>query len=670
MPQAPGAFIPPGRLSHEAARRAGQMEQTPPMARDVSHFDTLARLLDLEKQAERERLALDKAQLPLAELAARGLVLLDVEAQEFSVGLGGRHLVTFMLERKGPLPARFSPGDLVSVAPRKAEVDDPPHGTVSRATKTLVEVAFDRPPPEWLAEGRLRVDLVANDVTWERAKGALVTWKGFDQGQKRDRREVVLGNQPPRFDKPPAFSPTRPLNPEQHDAVALALSARDVALVHGPPGTGKSTVLAEVAVQWARLGKRLVCTAASNAAVDHLLELCLDAGLSAVRVGHPARVLPRLQEHTLDLQVEAHVDRKLARELFEDAFDLLGYARKQRSRGRSRERFANAREAQAEARKLMDEARVLERRAVAQVLGRAQVVCATLAMLDGSVLRGEAFDVALVDEATQAVEPLALMAFLKAPTVVLAGDPQQLAPTVISLEAQAQGLATSLFVRLLEDYGEDVKRLLKEQYRMHEAIMAFPSARMYGGQLRAHPSVATRTLAEVLSPGATVDAPPVLFLDTAGKGFDESKAPGTESLRNEGEADLVVARARELLAQGLSPGELAVITPYRAQASFIREKLADVPEVEVDTVDAFQGREKDAVLVSLVRSNVEQSVGFLEDLRRMNVAITRPRRQLFVVGDSATLSGHPFYAAFQEAVQAQGGYRSAWEWTPVEGAHG
>lgn len=632
------------------------------MARDDTHFDRLARLLDLEKQAERERLAQDKAQLPLAELAARGLVLLDVEAHEFAVGLGGRHLVTFTHERRGPLPARFSPGDLVSVAPRKAEVDDPPHGTVSRSTKTSLEVAFDRPPPEWMAEGRLRIDLVANDVTWERAKSALTTWKGYDQGQKRDRREVVLGNQSPRFDTPKPFEPSRPLNPEQAGAVALALSARDVALIHGPPGTGKSTVLAEVAVQLARAGKRLVCTAASNAAVDHLLELALDAGLDALRVGHPARVLPRLQAHTLDLKVEAHADRVAARALFEDAFELLGYARKQRSRGRSRERFANAREAQAEARKLMDEARALERRAVKQVLGGAQVVCATCAMLDGSVLRGEAFDVALVDEATQAVEPIALMAFLKAPTVVLAGDPQQLAPTVLSLDAQAQGLGTSLFERLLADYGDDVKRMLKEQYRMHERIMAFPSARMYGGQLRAHPSVAARTLGEVLSPGAQVDAPPVLFLDTAGKGFEESKAPGTESLRNEGEADLVVARARELLANGLAPEELAVITPYRAQAALIRERLADVEAVEVDTVDAFQGREKDAVLVSLVRSNAEQAVGFLADLRRMNVAITRPRRHLFVVGDSATLSGHEFYAAFQDDVQQAGGYRSAWEW--------
>ncbi|MFZ5438667.1 MAG: AAA domain-containing protein [Myxococcota bacterium] len=631
------------------------------MPRDVEHFDRLSRLLELERQAERARLAQEKQTLPLAELEARGLVVLDVETTEESIGLGGRHLVTFQHESRRRLSTRLGPGDLVAVSPRKAEVDAPPQGTVVSANRTSVVVAFDKPPPPWMGEGRLRLDVTSNDVTFERARTSLTRWKGMDQGQKRDRRENLLGNVAPRFDKPPAFTPSKPLNPEQLEAVTLALSARDFALVHGPPGTGKSTVLSEVAVQWARQGKRILCTAASNAAVDHLLELCLDAGLDAVRVGHPARVLPHLQDHTLDLLVEAHPDRKLARELFEEAFELLGYARKQRARGRSRERFANAREASAEAYKLMDEARALEKKALAAILGGARVVCATLTMLEGSILRSESFDAALLDEATQAIEPLALMAFARAPTVVLAGDPRQLAPTIISLDAAKQGLGVSLFERLLEDWGDEVKRMLKEQYRMHETIMRFPSDETYGGQLRAHPSVAKRTLTELLT-SSEVDAPPVLFLDTAGKGFDESKAPQTESLRNEGEAELVLARVKELLAAGIPAREIGVITPYRAQALWLREQLHELTELEVDTVDAFQGREKEVIIVSLVRSNAEQQLGFLEDLRRLNVAITRPRRHLFVVGDSATLSGHPFYSRWLEFTQTVNGYRSAWEW--------
>lgn len=634
------------------------------MPRDVAHFEQLRRLVELEHQAQRERLALDRQTLPLAELEARGLVLLDVTLEEEAVGLGGRHLLTFRREDKRALRSALGPGDLVSVSPRKAPVDAPPSGVVTQARRTQLTVAFERRPPEWVNEGRLRLDVLANDVTTQRQRGTLATFEAMSSGLARDRREVLLGNAPPRFEKPKPPVTDKALNPEQLDAVALALAARDVALVHGPPGTGKSTVLAEIARQAVRRGQRVLCTAASNAAVDHLVDLCLREGLRAVRVGHPARVSPALQEHTLDLIVEEHEERRIARELFDEAFDLLGYASKQRSQGRSRSRFANAREAQIEARRLMDEARAREQRAVRQVLDGAQVTCATLSVLDGSLLQGRQFDLALVDEATQAVEPLTLAAFTKATTVILAGDPMQLGPTVLSERAQKEGLGRSLFVRLLEDYGEDVKRLLKEQHRMHAALMQFPSTEMYQGQLRAHPTAEARTLAPLLS--RELDAPPLLFLDTAGKGFDEQQGEGTASLINEGEAELILARVRALVAAGVAAQDLAVITPYRAQAQLLRDRLAATPELEADTVDAFQGREKEAVLVSLVRSNSAQAVGFLADLRRMNVALTRARRHLFVVGDSATLSGHPFYARFLEHAHATGAYRSAWEWTEAD----
>jgi superfamily I DNA and/or RNA helicase len=622
--------------------------------RDVSHFDELQKLLELERAEERRRFAADRHDLPLEELVARGRVILDVESRDWSVGLGGRSLATFESPDGRRLSTRLSPGDIVSVSPRKAEVESPPSGLVTRSTARSVQLAFDRPPPPFVSEGRLRLDVLANDVTFDRARNALSAAAAMDKGLLRRRREVLLGNEPPRFDRVPDFQASRPLNEEQRAAVGRAISAQDVFLIHGPPGTGKSHVLAETALQLVRGGKRVVATAASNAAVDHLLELCLASGLKAIRVGHPARVLPHLQEHTLDLLVEDHDSRKLARELFDEAFDLLGYARKQRDRGRSRQRFANAREAQAEARKLMDEARVLERKAVAAVLGSAQVICSTLATLEGPVLSGERFDVALLDEATQAIEPLALMAYLKSDRLILAGDPQQLAPTVMALDAKALGV--SLFERLLKDFGDGLKQLLKEQHRFPTVLMEFPSREMYGGQLRAHPAVANAALKDV---------PPFLFIDTAGKGFDEAAAEGSESLTNVGEAKLVLARARALLKSGLTPQELGIITPYRAQAELIRERMKN-DDLEIDTVDAFQGREKTAVLVSLVRSNTAGKLGFLEDLRRINVAITRAKRHLFVVGDSATLASHPFYARLIEHAQGTAAYRSAWEW-PDEG---
>jgi superfamily I DNA and/or RNA helicase len=633
------------------------------MPRDLSFFDHLGRLIAQERQAELARTEELAQGLTLQQRAEQGLTFLDLETLEEAVGLGGRFLVTLARKDRGPFPARLDNGDQVAVMPRRAEVKEPARALVSRATASRVQLAFDREPPPFLHEGLLRLDRIPNDVTYERVRAGLARVKALDKGTERRKREVLLGNEPPRFDTPRDLSPTRPLNPEQQDAVARALSAEDFFLVHGPPGTGKSTVLAEIAAQAVARGQRLLCTAASNAAVDHLLDLCLDKGLRAVRVGHPARVTPRLQEHTLDLIVEEHPDRVLARDLFDEAFELFGYARRQRTQGRSRERFSNARASTTEAKSLMDDARKLERKAVRAVLERSDVVCVTLASLESGVLSHESFDLALLDEATQATEPLTLLGFLRAPTVIFAGDPQQLPPTVLSQEAAKAGLATSLFERLLADHGEGVKRMLREQYRMNTAIMSFPSKEMYGGELRAHPSVADRTLMDVLTPGASVDAPPVLFLDTAGKGFEEELEKETGSLFNPGEADLVVARARELLAAGLAPRELAVIAPYRAQARGLRERIEALsPEVEVDTVDAFQGREKDAVLVSLTRSNAEGQLGFLTDLRRINVAMTRARRHLFVVGDSATLSTHAFYARFIESTQEASSYRSAWEW--------
>ncbi|HVP61110.1 MAG TPA: AAA domain-containing protein [Myxococcaceae bacterium] len=630
------------------------------------HFELLRQLLVLERRSEEQRLASERSQLTQGEREARGLSAGDLEAIDEDVGLGGRFLVT--LARAGGVPWRnpFGPGDVVEARPRRAEVAPPERALVVRGGRDRAQLAFDRPPPDFVRSGRLVLDLVADDVTFGRTDTAVVEVAAGDRGAPRRRRDVLLGKESPRFEPEHPPEGIEPLNPEQRSAVEHALAARDLFCVHGPPGTGKSTVLAAVARNAVARHGRILGTAASNAAVDHLVELCLAEGLRVVRVGHPARVSPRLVEHTLDVRVEQHPDRALARQLFDDAFELLGHARKQRQRGRSRERFANARSAQAEARALMDDARALERKAVRDVLEGADVLCATLTALGGAPLSSLRFPLALVDEATQATEPLTLLAFLRAERVVLAGDHRQLPPTILSQEAAAGGLATSLFERLLALHGEPVRQMLREQYRMNAELMELPSRAFYGGELRAHPSVADRTLSTVL-PGTSLDAPPLLFLDSAGKGWEEVAPEGSESLENPGEAEVVLARARALLAAGLLPGQIAVITPYRAQAARMGPLLEPLG-IEVDTVDAFQGREAEAVLVSCVRSNTEGRLGFLTDLRRMNVALTRAKVHTFVVGDSATLGGHPFYARLIERAQSLGGYRSAWEWTEPKDA--
>lgn len=646
------------------------------MDRHADLLDRLAALLEHERRAEAERFAALQRDLTLAERAARGYAVADLVLTDDSFGLGGRVLLHLQREGGGRIAGRIDSGDVVTLRPRRAEVGELPSAVVARRSTSEIVLALDEPPPPFVRSGRLVLELQANEVTYSRARAALLAVKDLAQasGPQRKRLEVLLGQAPPRSERVAEdLDDAGDLNPEQRAAVLRALAAQDFYLVHGPPGTGKSTVLTELAQRAVARGERVLVTAASNAAVDHLLERCADCGLRVVRVGHPARVAERLTRHTLAEQAAAHPDRQLASELFDEAFALRGYARRQRSQGRSAARFAQARTAHTDARALITEARALERRAITAVLGSAQVVCATLASLPGGELANAHFDLALLDEATQATEPLSLLAFLRARRLVLAGDHRQLPPTILSPAALGGGLGLSLFERLLRDHGEgpEVKQLLCEQHRMHQTIMAFPSAEMYGGALRAHPQAAERSLSELLT-DPTLDAPPLLFIDTAGKGWEEELAPGTESYQNPGEAELLLTRLQALLAAGLSPRDVAVIAPYSAQVALLRDHAAArlgtavYADLEIDSVDAFQGREKEAVLLSLTRSNSTGQLGFLTDLRRINVAITRARRHLLIIGDSATLGAHPFYERLLTYAQAQGVYRSVWELTPMD----
>ncbi len=644
-------------------------------ARDLAWFTRLAELLEHERRAEAERFVTLQRELTLNERAARGYAVLDLVVAEEGLGFGGRVLLHLERDGGGRVEGRIDSGDRVTLRPRRTELGETLTAVVARRRAGEVVLALDEPPPAFVHSGRLVLELQANEVTYSRARAALTAVQSLCETSSAERKrvDVLLGKTPPRTLRRDMDAAASTLNPEQQLAVLHAMEAQDFYLVHGPPGTGKSTVLAEVADRAVQQGERVLATAASNAAVDHLLELCAARGLRVVRVGHPARVAERLAEYTLAEQAAAHPDHQLAAELFDEAFALRGYARRQRSQGRSAARFSQARSAQADARDLLKEARTLERRAVSAVLDRAQIVCATLANLGSGELERARFDLALLDEATQATEPLTLMAFLRTRRLVMAGDHRQLPPTILSAAAQSGGLGISLFERLLNDHGDgpQVKQLLCEQHRMHQQIMAFPSAQMYDGALRAHPAAAARTLADLL-PDATLDTPPLLFIDTAGKGWEEELAPGTESYQNPGEAELVLGRLRALLVAGLSPRDVAVIAPYSAQVALLRSRVlaslgaAAAAELEIDSVDAFQGREKEAVILSLTRSNATGQIGFLADLRRINVAITRARRHLLIVGDSATLGAFPFYEKLLDHVQTCGVYRSAWELTDDE----
>jgi len=588
----------------------------------------------------------------------------DVVALDVRGGVGGRRLISFEREKGELGSTRLTSGAPVRATRRKTRLEDDPKGVVAKLSRKQITVAFDAEAPDWLDDGNICLLLLSDDTTYQRVRSGLERVERATTGRLPELRKVLLGETSARFDKTLAAKDAdveAKFNIPQREAVQLALTAQDVALIHGPPGTGKTTVLVDVARLAVARGEHVLACAASNAAVDLLAGRISDAGLRVVRLGHPARVEEAVQHLTLEAQIEAHDRYRVGRELVAEAMKLLETARKLQTRGRSADRFAEARQARGDAYKLFKEAREHEAIAQKDVLERAQVIAATVTGLDSRFLGDRKFERVIMDEASQATEPLAWLAAERANVLVLAGDPFQLPPTVLSQDAVKLGLNISMFERLLADHGPGLERMLEVQHRMHEDIQAFSSERFYGGKLVPHPSVAHHLLREL--PGVR-DEPrtrePFVFLDTAGAGHDEETPTGSESKRNPGEAQLVRDEVNALLAAGLQPNQLAVIAPYEAQVRLLRE-LLPIEELEIDTVDAFQGREKEAVLVSLTRSNPDGDIGFLADVRRMNVAITRARRRLWVVGDSATIAGHAFYKAFLDAVAKHGKHVSVWE---------
>lgn len=639
-----------------------------PLLDRLAAFEAMLGAEEREVRARNERLYKDKTD---KELEADGLLLRGARVEDEGRALFGRARLTLVddVSRRGHVD-RFEarPGSMVWL--RDKDDSGRPvlgaQGIVTKKRGGRLVVVFE----DAAAVGdRASLDLLRgeDEVTLRRMEGALGRCRRLE-GSALRLLEVVLGQTAPRPPRPGTWEPLdRALNDDQRQAVEIALFADDVALVHGPPGTGKTRVLVEVVRQCHARGERVLCLTASNAAVDNLAIALLeaDAKLPLARAGHPARVHPLLEEHTLAGLTNAHELRQLARKLLDEAHAVLRGARRRSDRGR--EAWEREREARVEAGRLFADARRLERQAVDDVLDRTRILCGTLTGYESELPEAAHFDVLVVDEASQALTPALLLGLPRAGRLVLAGDHKQLPPTVLSLEAQRLGFGVTTFDELMSSSdAAPCAHMLTVQHRMHEKLMAFPSARFYDGRLLAHDAVAAHSLEDldVTDDGAWVASErPLDVIDTAGAGLEERRSEGSESRDNEGEAALVVKAVRALLAAGLKPRDIGVIAPYAAQVALLSQALfADVEEgLEVDTVDGFQGREKQAILVSCVRSNANGEVGFVSDPRRMNVAITRAKRKLYVIGDSATLSSDPLWAGFFEHAIARGAYRSCFE---------
>ena len=470
---------------------------------------------------------------------------------------------------------------------------------------------------------------------------------------KNDRlaylRELFHGDrQPQRY----AFEPIRfPwLNPTQEQAVNEVLRAKDVAIVHGPPGTGKTTTLVEAINETLMRESQVMVCAQSNMAVDWISEKLVDRGINVLRIGNPTRVNDKMLGFTYERRFESHPDypqlwaiRKAIREL-----------RQHRKRGS--DSFHQKME------RLKSRATELELRINAQLFGEARVIACTLVGSANKLLDGQRFNTLFIDEAAQALEAACWIPLRRVSRVILAGDHCQLPPTVKSLAALKAGLGVTLMERVTATQPS-VVTLLKVQYRMNEAIMRFSSDWFYGGQVKSAPQVKHRGILDYDNPFLWIDTAPLEEEDDSPV-YHEQFVGESFGRVNKAEANLTISTLRDYLEKVGKQRfldeqvDVGVISPYRAQVQYLRSLIKATPELKpfrraitINTVDGFQGQERDIVLISLVRSNAAGDIGFLKDLRRMNVAITRARMKVIILGDVKTLTRHPFYKRLWDYVE-------------------
>ena len=499
--------------------------------------------------------------------------------------------------------------------------------------------------PELVVTGELGVQLYFDDTSYKTMFAALREVAEAKGNRTARLREVLLGKAPAlRRETGPVRFPW--LNASQEKAVNQVLCAKEVAVVHGPPGTGKTTTLVEAVYETLHRENQVMVSAQSNTAVDWIAEKLVDRGIPVLRIGNPTRVNDKMLAFTYERRFEAHSDSPELWQIRKTIREMTGRLRK--SGREDRERLHN------QLTKLRVRATGLEIRIDTELFTEARVIACTLVGAASRVLERKRFSSLFIDEAAQAIEAACWIAISRADRVILAGDHCQLPPTIKCIEAARGGLGRTLLEKVVLHKPETVS-LLKIQYRMHEDIMRFPSRWFYHDELEAAPEVKYRGILDFDTPASWIDTSELDLQEKA-------VAEGTGRL-NTGEAELLVRELknymerigiRRILEEHIDFG---VISPYRAQVHYLRHLLKKEPFfrpcrrlITVHTVDGFQGQERDVIMISLVRANEKGQIGFLRDLRRMNVAITRARMKLLILGEAVTLTRHPFYRELYEYI--------------------
>ena len=628
------------------------------MAETKEYFDNLIHLLHLEKEEEMRQFEQLMQSTTVAQRVALGICWYPLNVVETGFGFGDYPFVVIERTRSTEIQHQFSAGKSVILFS-----SDPQAPQAIKAALQYLQgnqmklVFFLDDEPELLDWGKLGVMLMPDVNAFKEQESALKLISNAKNCRLADLRDVLIlrSSAEKLHEEDWIWSPTNRLNDSQNDGVRQILEAKDVFLIHGPPGTGKTTTIIEATRQLVEQGEQVLLAAPSNAAADLLSRNAIDQGIRVLRIGNLTRIDEELEQITIEGQLRLQPDYASIRKYRKQAEELRRMAGKYK-RQFGREEREQRKLILQEAKSIGKEARKLEEYIIQRLVENAQVITCTLMGANHRLLQDIQFATVIIDEAAQSPEPACWIPILKADRLILAGDPFQLPPTVKSEEAAKKGLRVTLMEKILNRLPT---QLLTEQYRMNREVMEFSNRWFYGGKLVAHEQVANWNI-----PGE----PAVQFIDTAGIGWDEQMNEETRSVCNPGEAKLIHFLVNDLLEkQPQLPMEIGIISPYKEQIRsltdlFINQSFPKHIKINIQTIDSFQGQERDVIFLSLVRSNESNEIGFLKDYRRMNVAMTRAKKKLVVIGDSATLSKDLFYKSFIDFSEEIAAYTSAWEY--------